>query len=540
MENLPEVLIYLAGGVGLFLVGIKLLSENVRHIVGKNFKSFTRALTKSALLSALWGVGLGFLSQSSRTLALLFSNIVSVGLAKPRQLLIFIIFTNIGVLGIMGLAMVPMQYVALLLTAAAGLAYSIERPKKLLPFYTTFLGIAITLLGLATISGAAGKFMLFGELRSLLEYANESPIYAFIAGALLVILTQSYPAMMLLAISMSSPELSWNTSMAFAMGAHLGSAPNAYLLGLGLKGSPRQIVIYDSLYYCAVVALFYAFCLFFRIMPESLKLLDLLGINSIGAEWKTAGAILSANLAACAIISLGAKYFALIAERISPELPFEHEQRPKYIDPSLRDDIPLAIELAIKEQNRLLKRLPTFVRQIKEKVFSELSIGNSAFSSVEDILHDYIKGMLSYAPDQAATERILNLKEKNYTLSLMERTLVDLATEIEKLKPDNKTHSLISRLFDELSVFCSEFVEACERGDEASLAKFREESAALNIFALRNELATNSKCPNIGDTGSIFNISNLLERFIWLSARYASPPPMRKRRRSGNRAIARA
>ncbi len=520
-KSLISIAVFLLAGVGLFLTGIKMLSANVKNVVGRRFKSFTRVMTKNPLCGVLWGVSLGFVSQSSRTLAMLFSSIVSVGLIRPGQVLVFITFSNIGTLLIIGIAMSPMDYIALILTGAAGFAYSISKPRSFEGVYSAMLAAAVTLLGLVMITSAAKTFMTFPQIYEVLRAGNQMPLFAFLAGALLVVLTQSYPAMMLLAISMSTSGVGWATSMSFAMGAHLGSSFNAYLFALGFPGAARRVVLYVVYYYYVVVGVFYGGLLVANISGVSGYISGIWSAAGYSSQTATATAIVAANLAACAAIMLFSKQCRNIVAKLSPESQAERDERPEFIDLAGENDHSIDIELANKEQLRLVRRLPSMVADVRRRISEKIPLDELGASPVEDVLHNYINSMMNTNLDAVATEQILNLKERNYTLKLAEQTLLDLGRKLEQFHRGPSAE--FERLFDALKEVSSAFVEVCANPKLGDIVKFCAFCTEMGrqVEDFRRKFSAQSAGLPAEEEEAASKIANLFDRYVWLLNRYA-------------------
>ena len=94
--NIAELIIGLVGGLGLFLYGMKVMSEGLRNIAGPKMRNILEALTKSRLNAALVGVGVTCLVQSSSATTVMVVGLVNSGLLVLRQAIGVIMGANIG------------------------------------------------------------------------------------------------------------------------------------------------------------------------------------------------------------------------------------------------------------------------------------------------------------------------------------------------------------------------------------------------------------------------------------------------------------
>src|SRR5512137_273250 len=84
------------GGVGLFVLGMKFMSDGLQKIAGERLRRFLERSTGNRLTAALMGSCLASLLQSSSTASILVIGFVNAGLVSLYQALAVLMGTGIG------------------------------------------------------------------------------------------------------------------------------------------------------------------------------------------------------------------------------------------------------------------------------------------------------------------------------------------------------------------------------------------------------------------------------------------------------------
>ena len=90
-------MLQVAGGVGLFLYGIKLMSEALQFIAGDRMRHLIGTLTKTPLRGVFIGILVTVLIQSSSGTTVMTVSFVNAGLMTLKQAIGIIMGANIGI-----------------------------------------------------------------------------------------------------------------------------------------------------------------------------------------------------------------------------------------------------------------------------------------------------------------------------------------------------------------------------------------------------------------------------------------------------------
>ncbi|RLB64686.1 MAG: Na/Pi cotransporter family protein, partial [Deltaproteobacteria bacterium] len=84
------------GGLGLFLLGMKIMSEGLQKIAGSRMRKILGALTNNRLIGTMVGVAVTTIIQSSSATTVMVVGFVNAGLMSLVQAIGVILGANIG------------------------------------------------------------------------------------------------------------------------------------------------------------------------------------------------------------------------------------------------------------------------------------------------------------------------------------------------------------------------------------------------------------------------------------------------------------
>ena len=156
MRDILLVLVMVLGGLGVFLLGMKHLSEGLQAVAGRELRRFMALATTHRIA----GVGTGIIStilvQSSSIISVMLVGFVSSGLMTLQQAINVIIGANIGTTAtvwIVAFAPDP-QILGLLGLGLGGVLYFFFRGENVHNLGLAVLGLGLVFLGMYFMSRA--------------------------------------------------------------------------------------------------------------------------------------------------------------------------------------------------------------------------------------------------------------------------------------------------------------------------------------------------------------------------------------------------
>ncbi|MDT8423080.1 MAG: Na/Pi cotransporter family protein [Desulfuromonadales bacterium] len=231
----------LMGGLGLFLFGMKIMSEGLQKIAGERMRRILAALTNNRLVGALVGLSVTAIIQSSSATTVMVVGFVNAGLMSLVQAIGVVLGANVG-------TTVTAQLIAFNITKYALPAIGLGAGLKLFSgnrkwVYTgeILLGFGILFFGLATMKQAFDPIKASDEFRQFFIMVGNNHLLGVLIGAILTILVQSSSATIGITLALAtSGLLTFEASVALILGENIGTTITANLAAIGTNVAARR------------------------------------------------------------------------------------------------------------------------------------------------------------------------------------------------------------------------------------------------------------------------------------------------------------
>lgn len=242
-------IISLLGGLGLFLFGMKYMSDGLNQVAGKKMKNLLEKLTRNRFKGFLLGVLVTAVIQSSSATTVMLMGFLNAGIMDLAQATGVIIGANIGTTITAVLIAIDVSAIApfCIFIGTVMALFSKKQTQKFVG--QIILGFGVLFFGLKYMSGpeAMGVLKTSAEFQTFITKAN-NPFLGLLIGFIMCSVLQSSSASIgvLQALAMTSASL---MPMKFAIyliiGINVGSAMPLFLSAIGAKtNAKRAAVIY--------------------------------------------------------------------------------------------------------------------------------------------------------------------------------------------------------------------------------------------------------------------------------------------------------
>ncbi len=233
-----EVLM-LIGSLGLFIYGMKMMSEGIQKVAGNKMREILAAMTSNRFTGLITGFFTTALIQSSSATTVMIVSFVNAGLLSLRQAIGVIMGANIGttitavLILLFGFSKFSISDYALPLIAIGFpmLFFKNNRVKSggetLIGFSILFMGLDFLKESIPPISPDTLEYLI-----GLTEYGVFSTILFVFIGTLLTIIVQSSSAAMALTIIMCERGMPLDMAAAIVLGENIGTTVTANLAAL--------------------------------------------------------------------------------------------------------------------------------------------------------------------------------------------------------------------------------------------------------------------------------------------------------------------
>lgn len=242
----------LLGAVGLFLFGMKMMSDTLQRASGQRLYSQLNRVAGSPLRGILLATTTTAIIQSSSAMTVMIVGLTHAGLLNLGQAIGMIMGANIGTTAtawLVALFGIQLDF-SLLATPLIAVSFPLLLAKRnrLRNLGSTLIGLALILLALHLLREATGHLMAQApvekQLAQLDNYGFWSPLLFFLAGTIMTIILQSSSATTALAIVLcSSGAISLENAMALILGDNLGTTATANIAAIMTNAAGKRVAL---------------------------------------------------------------------------------------------------------------------------------------------------------------------------------------------------------------------------------------------------------------------------------------------------------
>ncbi len=254
------ILLELAGGLGLFLFGMSLMSESIEKAAGAKLRSILAMFTKNKLMGTIVGVVFTGIIQSSSACTVMVVSFVNAGLMELSQAAGVIFGANIGTTITSQLVSFNLSKVAPLFVLAGVLAVMFIKNETIKKIGDIVLGFGILFMGLSLMSGSMAGLKESQNVVDALAGMN-NPILAVLLGTVVTSVIQSSSVTVSIILLMANQGLlDLKICLFVILGCNIGACSSAMIASLsGKKNAKRAALIHLLFNVIGTVIFFVAF-----------------------------------------------------------------------------------------------------------------------------------------------------------------------------------------------------------------------------------------------------------------------------------------
>lgn len=293
------------GALGVFLYGMKVMSEGVQAVAGDKMRTALATMTKNRFSGMLTGLFTTSLVQSSSATTVLVVSFVNAGLLTLVESIGVIMGANLGTtitawliafIGKFKISAIALPIIGV------GLPLFFVGKNKLKNYGEVLIGFGLLFFGLALLKDAvpdvktalkSGDVATINAIRGVIDlisgYEFGSVVLFMIAGVVLTFVVQSSSAAMAITITCATqgwlgdiqnePMLVFQNSAAIVLGENIGTTITAWLASIGTtvnaKRAARAHFLFNVIGVLWMLAAFYLFTPLVwhiaELLPDSLK-----------------------------------------------------------------------------------------------------------------------------------------------------------------------------------------------------------------------------------------------------------------------------
>jgi phosphate:Na+ symporter len=262
----------LLGSLGIFIYGMKVMSEGIQKVAGSKMRQILGAMTSNRFKGLLTGLFITGLLQSSSATTVMVVSFVNAGLLSLTESIGVIMGANIGttvtawIIALVGFKIKISAYALPILAIGTPLLFaSKSRPRA---WGEVLIGFALLFMGLSELKGSVPNIQENPEILEFLQHYTDLgflSVLMFVGiGTLLTIVVQSSSAAMAVTLVMANQGwVPFELAAAMVLGENIGTTITANLAAMianvYAKRAARAHFIFNIFGVLWMLALFYPF-----------------------------------------------------------------------------------------------------------------------------------------------------------------------------------------------------------------------------------------------------------------------------------------
>lgn len=256
-----QLIFGLLGGLGMFLFGMKIMSEGLQKVAGSRMRKIFAALTDNRIVGTLVGIAVTAIIQSSSATTVMVVGFVNAGLMSLVQSIGIILGANVG-------TTVTAQLIAFKITKYALPAIGLGAAFKLFSKNNRWryigeilLGFGLLFFGLHIMTKAFDPVKTSEDFRNIFLVVGNNHLLGVLIGTILTLIVQSSSATIGITIALATTGLiTFEASVALILGENIGTTITANLAAVGTTLAARRTALahflFNFLGVCYMLALF--------------------------------------------------------------------------------------------------------------------------------------------------------------------------------------------------------------------------------------------------------------------------------------------
>lgn len=241
-----EIILSMAGGLGLFLFGMTVMSESIEKVAGAKLRSILELFTTNKFTALIVGIIFTGIIQSSSACTVMVVSFVNSGLMSLYQAAGVIYGANIGTTITSQLVSFNLSEAAPLILLAGVLTMMLGKGKQNAEkIGEVIVGFGILFMGLSSMSGAMAGMKDSPGIMNMLKSLDNS-LLAILMGTVLTAIIQSSSVTVSIVLLMANEGLlGLPISLFIILGCNIGACASAVLASLtGKKDAKRAAMIH--------------------------------------------------------------------------------------------------------------------------------------------------------------------------------------------------------------------------------------------------------------------------------------------------------
>lgn len=487
-----EIVTGIFGGLGLFLYGMKLMSDGLENVAGEKLKGILEKITSNKVIGVLVGTIVTAIIQSSSATTVMVVSFVNAGLMTLIQATGVILGSNIGTTITAQMVSFNLEVIAPIFIGVGAIVMMSAKKKRIKDLAYIALGFGILFMGMGLMSSSLKPISNLQIFNDFISVIGKNNFLGVLVGLTMTAILQSSSATTGILVALAnSGNIDMNVAFPIILGCNIGTCVTAILAGLTANRTAKKAALLHLLFNIFGTVLFLPFS------DKVVTFVNYLTPDNVARQVANAHTIF--NVVITIFILPISKYFVMLVNHILPDDEGKESCGAIYLDKKLLETpivasgqvIKETIRMANKAKNNLELAMEVFLNWNEEKM-KKVYANESIINTLERDITEYLIELSQHnLPEENAklvsqayhtindierigdhAENIVELAiqkyENNITLSydgykevrqLFEVTLRSITIAIESFKSNEISDDEVEKVEEEIDSLEKQFRE---------------------------------------------------------------------------------
>lgn len=384
----------LIGSLGLFLYGMKIMSEGLQKVAGDRLRSILTAMTTNRVTGVLTGVLITALIQSSSATTVMVVSFVNAGLLTLAESISVIMGANIGttvtawIISIFGFKVDMAAFALPLLAFALPLIFSGKSNRKSIGEF--IFGFSFLFMGLSYLKSNAPDLNANPEMLAFVQNYTDMGFFSILLflfiGTILTMIVQASAATMAITLIMcANGWISLELGAALVLGENIGTTITANLAALTANTQAKRAALAHFVFNVfGVIWVLIVFHPFMQFVNWVVDTFFYTGSADVAISYKLSAFHSIFNICNVCLLIWGVKLIERTVCTLIHPKEEDEETRLRYIAGGMLSTAELSIVQARKEIHLFSERIHRMYGMVQDLLHTEKDDDfNKLFSRIE-------------------------------------------------------------------------------------------------------------------------------------------------------------
>ncbi|MBR6701440.1 MAG: Na/Pi cotransporter family protein, partial [Firmicutes bacterium] len=398
MSDSIWMLLKIAGGVGIFLYGMNLMSASLEKAAGSRLRNVVEVCTKNRFFGVGAGTLVTMIIQSSSATTVMIVGFVNAGIMNLTQAASVIIGANIGTTVTAQIVAFDLDTAAPVIAGIGAICHMITEKDRSRNIAQIFVGFGLLFTGIVFLKDAMGAL---GKDPAVVEFLMRfdgldvsSYICLLTAGIIITVLVQSSSTVTGIMVAMAAQGLlTINMAVPLILGSNLGTTCTALISGIGANRNAKRAAWIHVIFNVGGVFIFGLFL-------QNVAVQVILDISPGDIPRQIANFHTAFNLVTAFIALPFINFLVKAAVRILPVQENEKEMSGSVLDTRMLETPSIAIK-QVREELTLMTSMASdnYMDSVKalekydKELYTQIEKREEKINAMQKEINDYIKSL---------------------------------------------------------------------------------------------------------------------------------------------------